>query len=162
PTWQITRRDLLDGVLQEPERVDIPFSTADVQFLASSSEMWGGSGGTFGSVIASKTNGRLAANARSHAAPSAFGSLTRTPSRPSDLAYSAYGKSGSSCDASNFGSPARTRSSHVTMLRSRLLSTSTIIRGSVHSFQYFATVMSSVNPFICIAPSPAIAIATRS
>src|SRR3954469_8426817 len=48
------------------------------------------------------------------------------------------------------------------MLRSRLLSTSVIQRGSDHSFQYFATVMSELMPFICIAPSPANAIAMRS
>src|ERR1700761_1320570 len=36
-----------------------------------------------------------------------------------------------------------------------------IQRGSAHCFQYFATVMSSAMLFICIAPSPTIAITGR-
>src|ERR1700712_3064983 len=59
-------------------------------------------------------------------------------------------------------SPVMIRCSHVTWLRSRLFSTSVIQRGSDHSFQYLATVMSELIPFICIAPSPVSAIATRS
>ena len=35
-------------------------------------------------------------------------------------------------------------------------------RGSAHCFQYFLTVSNSALPFICIAPSPAHAITTRS
>src|SRR4051812_45409438 len=35
-------------------------------------------------------------------------------------------------------------------------------RGSDHSLQYFAIVISPLLPFICIAPSPTSAIATRS
>src|SRR5207247_10922728 len=37
-----------------------------------------------------------------------------------------------------------------------------ISRGSLHSFQYLAMVISVFRPFICIAPSPVRAIATRS
>src|SRR5690348_17750511 len=37
-----------------------------------------------------------------------------------------------------------------------------IRRGSDHSFQYWPMVMSSLLPFICIAPSPTRAMATRS
>src|SRR5581483_139381 len=55
-----------------------------------------------------------------------------------------------------------TRCSHVTMFRSRFLSTQTISRGSLHSFQYLATVIISFMPFIWNAPSPTQAIATRS
>ena len=35
-------------------------------------------------------------------------------------------------------------------------------RGSLHRFQYFAMVMSSLMPFICIAPSPVMAMTGRS
>jgi hypothetical protein len=42
------------------------------------------------------------------------------------------------------------------------LSTSTTRRGSLHRSQYFATVINSLSPFICIAPSPTRAMATRS
>ena len=59
-------------------------------------------------------------------------------------------------------SPVMIRCSHVTWFRSRLFSTSVIQRGSLHSFQYLATVMQAFSPFICIAPSPVRAIATRS
>src|SRR5690606_42056752 len=58
-----------------------------------------------------------------------------------------------SCDASNFGSPAIARCSHVTWFRSSLLSTSTMRRGSLHSCQYLAMVSSPLLPSICMAPS---------
>src|SRR5438552_15218174 len=48
------------------------------------------------------------------------------------------------------------------MFRSWLLRTQTRSRGFDHSFQYFATVSNSARPFICIAPSPQQAMATRS
>ena len=70
-----------------------------------------------------------------------------------------------SCDATSFASPAITRCSHVTWLRSRLFSTSTTRRGSLQRFQYLAAVISSASPFIpfiCIAPSPQIASTGRS
>lgn len=54
------------------------------------------------------------------------------------------------------------RISQVTWLRSWLFSTATISRGSPHSGQYFAAVISSDIPFICIAPSPTRAMAGRS
>ncbi len=53
------------------------------------------------------------------------------------------------------------RCSHVTWFKSGLFRTSTITRGSLHSRQYFEMVINSLMPFICIAPSPASAIATR-
>jgi hypothetical protein len=52
--------------------------------------------------------------------------------------------------------------SPVTKLSSRVFRTSTIKRGSDHSCQYFAMVMSTLLPFICMAPSPTIAINGRS
>ena len=54
------------------------------------------------------------------------------------------------------------RSSQVTWFRSLLCSTRTTNRGSSQSCQYFAIVISSANPFICIAPSPTRAYAGRS
>ena len=64
--------------------------------------------------------------------------------------------------AGTVGDPPIARISHETWFRSRLFSTRKMIRGSLQRFQYFATVISSLIPFICIAPSPVIAIATRS
>src|ERR1700738_3567617 len=52
--------------------------------------------------------------------------------------------------------------SHVTWLRSWLLNTQTIHRGSAQRRQYFATVISSAMLFICIAPSPTNAITGQS
>jgi hypothetical protein len=43
-----------------------------------------------------------------------------------------------------------------------LSSTSTTNRGSLHSREYFATVISSLTPFICMAPSPSSANTGRS
>ena len=51
-------------------------------------------------------------------------------------------------------SPPIARSSQVTWLRSLLCSTATTSRGSAQSCQYLAMVISSLMPFICIAPSP--------
>ena len=82
------------------------------------------------------------------------GSSTLIPSSPNIFAYSAYLKSGTSCDASNFGSPAKTRCSQVTIFRSRLFKTSIINFGLDHFFQYLAMVIISFIPIICIAPSP--------
>ncbi len=42
-----------------------------------------------------------------------------------------------------------------------MLSTATMSRGSCHSDQYLATVISSAIPFICMAPSPTSARAGR-
>src|SRR6266545_362583 len=134
---------------------------ACVKCFACSSEMWGGSGGTSGSVTASSTNGRSAANASSHAPAISLGSSIRRPASPSSSAYCAYGKSGIAWVAGYFGSPSSARCSHVTWFRSRLFSTSTTSRGSLQRCQYFAIVISSFRPFICIAPSPTSAIATR-
>src|SRR5690606_3113579 len=64
--------------------------------------------------------------------------------------------------ASNFGSPESIRCSQVTIFRSRLFKTTISNRGSFQVFQYFATVISSFSPSICIAPSPEIATAIRS
>ena len=55
-----------------------------------------------------------------------------------------------------------TRCSQVTWFRSRLFSTRQIHLGSDHSFQYLLTVISTFRPFICIAPSPVVAMQTRS
>lgn len=54
------------------------------------------------------------------------------------------------------------RISHVTWFRSWLFHTATTSRGSSHWWRYFAAVISSAIPFICIAPSPTSAIAGRS
>src|SRR6185295_13637905 len=48
------------------------------------------------------------------------------------------------------------------MLRSWLLRTQMTSRGSLHSRQYLAIVSISFMPFICMAPSPQQAMATRS
>lgn len=76
-------------------------------------------------------------------------------------AYSAYEKSGSSCDASYFGSPCMPRCSQVTKFRSRLFSTSTTSVGLAQSRQWRAIVIRPFMPFICMAPSPARAITGR-
>src|ERR1700760_3858425 len=65
-------------------------------------------------------------------------------------------------EASNLGLPSMTRCSQVTSLRSWLLNTHTIQRGSAQRLQYFWTVMSSAMLFICMAPSPTSAITGRS
>src|SRR5690606_37379654 len=67
-----------------------------------------------------------------------------------------------SWDAANFGSPCITRCSQVTWLRSSLLNTQQIQRGSGHSLQYLATVISSARLLICMAPSPTSATTGRS
>src|SRR6266480_2090854 len=59
------------------------------------------------------------------------------------------------------GSPSIARCSQVTWFRSWLFSTSTTSRGSSHWWKYFAAVISSAMPFICIAPSPTSATAGR-
>ena len=66
------------------------------------------------------------------------------------------------CEVSHFGSPASTRCSQVTWLRSWLFSTITTRRGSLQRSQYFAAVIRQLLPSICMAPSPTSAIATRS
>src|SRR3979411_656830 len=65
-------------------------------------------------------------------------------------------------EAANLGLPSMTRCSQVTSLRSWLLKTQTIQRGSAQRFQYFWTVISSAMLFICMAPSPTSAITGRS
>src|SRR6202012_5571184 len=65
-------------------------------------------------------------------------------------------------EASNLGLPSMTRCSQVTSLRSWLLNTHTIQRGSAQRFQYFWTVISSAMLFICMAPSPTSAMTGRS
>ena len=54
------------------------------------------------------------------AGPTSPGESTRIPLKPSSSAYRAYGKSGRSCEPSNFGSPSMTRCSQVTWFRSLL------------------------------------------
>ncbi len=54
------------------------------------------------------------------------------------------------------------RCSQVTWLRSSLLKTQTMKRGSRQERQYFAAVISSAMLFICMAPSPTSAITGRS
>src|SRR5699024_12029211 len=100
--------------------------------------------------------------ASSHAAPRSSGLRTVTAPSPMLEAKSAYETSGRFCDSMNFGEPSVARISHVTWLRSSLCSTHTIRRGSAHSCQYLLIVMSSAMPFICMAPSPTIAIAGLS
>ena len=51
----------------------------------------------------------------SHAAANWLGALTRIACSPSSCAYSAYGKSGRRCEASNLGSAFSARCSQVTM-----------------------------------------------
>ena len=58
--------------------------------------------------------------------------------------------------------PSWMRSSQVTWFRSWLFSTITTRCGFDQSRQYFAMVIISLMPFICIAPSPMKAITVRS
>ncbi|CAM5649063.1 hypothetical protein SANTM175S_02662 [Streptomyces antimycoticus] len=122
----------------------------------------GGIGGTAGSVRKSMTNGRSAPSALCQAASPPSGFSTRTPPRPMEWAKSAYRTSGRAWQGRNCGAPDMARISQVTWLRSWLLRTATISRGSRHSDQYLAAVMSSAMPFICMAPSPTMASAGRS
>src|SRR3954470_5899326 len=54
------------------------------------------------------------------------------------------------------------RCSQVTIFKSRLFKTMITNLGSDHSFQYFAIVINSFIPSICMAPSPTMATGTRS
>ncbi|CAM5713542.1 hypothetical protein SALBM135S_05002 [Streptomyces alboniger] len=145
-----------------PARSLSPFRIDEAAASIWSSEACGGIGGTAGSVRKSMTKGRSAASACRQAAWTSPGFSTRTPPSPTERAKSAYGTSGMCCEASNCGAPSMARISQVTWLRSPLFSTATTSRGSLHRFQYLEMVMSSAMPFICIAPSPTMAMAGRS
>src|SRR5437588_3166275 len=84
------------------------------------------------------------------------------PSNPRSSAYFAYGTSGIHWVPGYFGSPVRTRCSHVTWFRSWLLNTHHTRVGFSHRSQYRLTVISSFMPFIWKAPSPMNAITAFS
>src|SRR5207248_8737507 len=71
-------------------------------------------------------------------------------------------KVGRFCEALYLGSHAITRWFEVTWFRSPLFSTMKTSVGFAHRFQYFAAVTRPLMPFICIAPSPTMAITGRS
>src|SRR5581483_1734984 len=103
--------------------------------LASSTVTCGGIIEICGSVRTSNTHGLSARSAASQPDARSSARSTRMPSKPSMRANSAYGKSGRDCEPGYFGSPDSIRISHVTWLRSRLLATKKISRGSLHRSQ---------------------------
>jgi len=101
------------------------------------------------------------ARARSQAGPDLIRLVDPVPASPRLVAYPACGKSGSCCAGRSWGAPSIACISQVTWFRSRLFSTATMSRGFSHSRQYLPIVMSSLIPFICMAPSPTSAMTGR-
>ncbi len=139
-----------------------PRSTAAAVLRAWSTVKCGGIISSAGSTSALITVGRSARSARSHTSVTWSGWSTSSPRSPSTSPQRWYAMSGSCWLSGNIGVPSSERCSQLTKARSRLLSTSTTNRGSAQPCQYFATVISSLTPFICIAPSPIRATSGRS
>ena len=110
--------------LMTRQRSGSPLNSARIRWFSSFHVRCGGSGGRPGSVWHSSTTGRSAASAASHAGADLVGLLDADAVEAQRLGIVARtGTRAGPATPRTSRSPAITRCSHVTMLRSRLLST---------------------------------------